>query len=700
MRRASAFVLLVAAAACKGPTEERPCRLSMDCRKDGVDGICEQSPVSESMWCSYPVDPSDCTSGRRWGLLAGDGLSGECVEAACADGQTRSCGTDEGECVTGEEMCEGDTWGECLGGVGPIEELCNDLDDDCDGVPDNGDPESGAACDTGLLGVCGDGEEHCQNGSLTCVEMTEPGEETCNGLDDDCDGTEDEGCPDYFVNVAFAGTGGGTVRSTPSGINCTGACAVSFPTGTPITLVAIPNPGSRFDGWAGACAGLMCSLTVDSAQSVTATFTDVHEWSGAFGDASADEAMAIAAAPGGDVIIAGHFSGTVNFGGTDLTSASTNPDAFVARFTVAGAHVWSRRFGGVGGEKVFGVTVDPDGDVFITGSFDTDVDFGGGLMTTQGGNDAFVVKLAGGDGSHLWDRQIGGTDLQEGTAVAAMSTGDVVVVGSFAGSADFGSGSVSAAGGNDIFMARYAATTGNYVWAQRFGDNGGDKGRGVAVDSSDNVVLVGQFGGMVDFGGGVRNSAGGVDIIVAKYTLMGGHVWSSRFGGTAYETPNAVAVDSSDNVYVTGEMQSTINFGGGDLVPNVIDVFVLRLTAGGVYSWAKRFGGGAIDGGNAIAIDGTNVYVTGVFMDTVDFGYGGVTSVGNTDIFLLGLSTANGSHLWSNTYGATLADVGRGVAATEMGNVTMVGSFSNTVDFGAGPVAASGVDMCVATYAP
>jgi cellulose 1,4-beta-cellobiosidase len=78
----------------------------------------------------------------------------------------------------------------------------------------------------------------------------------------------------YTLTAAKAGTGTGTITSSPAGVSCGATCSASFASGTAVTLTAVPASGSTFTGWSGACVGTgTCTVTMTSAQSVTATFT-------------------------------------------------------------------------------------------------------------------------------------------------------------------------------------------------------------------------------------------------------------------------------------------------------------------------------------------------------------------------------------------------------------------------------------------
>jgi hypothetical protein len=124
---------------------------------------------------------------------------------ACSTGLPGACNAGMLSCISGMLSCAQTTL--------PSAEACNNLDDDCDRSIDEGDPGGGQECFTGLPGICSMGLTTCKNGLLSCVQNGMPSPETCNGLDDDCDGAIDDGLA--FCQCAMATFGGHTYAFCP-----------------------------------------------------------------------------------------------------------------------------------------------------------------------------------------------------------------------------------------------------------------------------------------------------------------------------------------------------------------------------------------------------------------------------------------------------------------------------------------------------
>ncbi len=167
-------------------TERGPIR--MRCYPDGVDG----RGVGACM------DGTAVCFGGQWQACGGaitpmpeacNNVDDDCDGAV--DDLMRACGhAAVGACRRGMERCQGGRWAVCQGDVAPVVEVCNNVDDDCDGSVDE---NLVTACGS-AVGVCSEGTQTCAGGSLSaCVGGVMATAESCNRLDDDCDGTQDEG---------------------------------------------------------------------------------------------------------------------------------------------------------------------------------------------------------------------------------------------------------------------------------------------------------------------------------------------------------------------------------------------------------------------------------------------------------------------------------------------------------------------------
>ena len=178
-----------------------------------------------------------------------------------------------------------------------------------------------------------------------------------------------------------------------------------------------------------------------------------------------------------------------------------------------------------------------------------------------------------------------------------------------------------------------------HAWSRSFGDYGYDYGYGVGTDASGNVYVAGYFTGStstsykgISFGGQTHYSVGSYDIFIASYTPSGQYRWSKTFGSTSSDYLYDLHVDNAGNVYITGGFYNSINFGGGAISSKgSVDIFVASFTSEGKHRWSKGFGDYSGDYGWGVATDSAgNVYLTGYIYGSTSTSYKGVSFGGST----------------------------------------------------------------------
>jgi FlgD Ig-like domain len=365
-------------------------------------------------------------------------------------------------------------------------------------------------------------------------------------------------------------------------------------------------------------------------------------WSRTFGNIPSGglngitNARAVAVDGSGGIAMAGYFEGTMSFGGAPLTAVGSG--LFVAKYDASGVHVWSRALGPYGPEDSFGLAEDGSGNTIITAAFGGSMNFGGDPLTSVGGSDIVIAKYDA-NGAHLWSRRLGSSGNDYGIDVAVDGAGNFVVTGLFSGAVNFGGTTLTSVGATDVFLARYDAD-GVHQWSRRMGGTNYDDVAGVAVNVAGDVAIHGELFTSANYGGQTLTSVGSTDVYVAKYDTGGLHVWSQRFGGVDTDRARAIAMDGLGDVAISGNFSGTADFGGEPIAGGVIDIYLARYDAAGVHKWSRAFGHPAtIDEGYGIATDALgDVFLTGAFTQTIDFGGGVLTTEGWDDIFLVKFS--------------------------------------------------------------
>lgn len=348
------------------------------------------------------------------------------------------------------------------------------------------------------------------------------------------------------------------------------------------------------------------------------------------------------------------YGGTATFG--SLVVTNTSADFILAKVDAAGNFVWVQRVGGIGVPLVYSdpitgnqsfipgffvavgraITVDVHGSCYVTGGFNGVATFGGTALYSAGGSDAFVAKYDTA-GTLVWAKRAGGTNEESGDGIALDRDGNILVMGSFSGSAHWGNlyagSNLTSHAESDAFLAKYNGA-GNLIWVTAFEATGDTSGINHA-----NAVAVASDGSSYISGYASTNywdDDPGLGFL-CKYSASGALLWS-RFATNA--GMYALAVDSADNVYVNADFTGTAKFGETNLVSSHADTnwterFVAKYDSAGNLLWAQVLGGavGSYPGGIALA-GPDNFYLTGGFSATASFGEFTLTSGADVDLFL------------------------------------------------------------------
>ena len=363
-------------------------------------------------------------------------------------------------------------------------------------------------------------------------------------------------------------------------------------------------------------------------------------------------------------------------GGGQSRSGNISNTGFLSTFGVSGLDT-----------DAAGVAIDSSDNIYITGT-SQGANLFGKNATSGTTDDIFVAKLNS-SGVIQWVYAAGGTGRDRGRKIALDSSGNIYVTGYYWSTVDFGGGNVTSNGNWDAFLLKLDSS-GTFQWVKSYGSNYNDLGRDVAIDSNDNIYMLGNYRYTVDFGGGDEINNNNSDIFLVKFNSSGVFQWVYTAGASESDDSRALALDSNDNLYITGSFRDTVNFGGGNITAaNLDDLFILKLNSAGAYQNIYTSNIFTTQKGKGLAVDSSgNIYATGTFSGTVDFGGGNITSSGN-DIYLLKLNSSF-AFQWVKRFavdnGSTGQALGLAVTVDEDGNVYSVGQIGGSVDFGGGTI--------------
>ncbi len=297
------------------------------------------------------------------------------------------------------------------------------------------------------------------------------------------------------------------------------------------------------------------------------------------------------------------------------------------------------------------MAVDSAGDVFVIGLFQGKLALDAAKVLDAGkGTDAFLAKLDGKKGDHIWSFNFGGDGVAQGLGVATDSSGDVYLAATFNQSVTVHGNKITSTGGQDVLIGSADGFKGTYRWAQRYGGKNNEYVRGLAVNSKGSLFIGGHFSTKTNLGGKDLFDTGGNDIFVASYESgTGKHRWSSRYGGKNSDRVTGLIADAQ-RVYVASVFVGETEIWGKTYPSNGgSDLLLFALTDAGGWSWGSIYGGTGNDEFNALTLGGGGLLAAGWYTTYFPFISGKPLPkpAGKSNGFIANFSKGAGKHHWS-----------------------------------------------------
>ncbi len=343
---------------------------------------------------------------------------------------------------------------------------------------------------------------------------------------------------------------------------------------------------------------------------------------------------------------------------------------------------WANNIEGTNKDYPYALATDKEGNNYVVGSFSDTLKVGTITLISKGSFDIYLLKYDA-KGVLLWAKQAGGSDLDEAYGVALDETGNIYMTGYFSGYANFSGMHVKSNGDRDFFLAKYSQD-GELVWIKQGSGVIDDYGTAIAADRAGNIFITGVFKGALNIGNTSYVSKGDKNIFIIKYNSNGDIKWSTTGGGNKADESNSLVTDAKGNIYVTGDFDGTAEFNKKVIVSEgKKDVFLAKYNNDGEIQWLKR--GGSSSGvahASSIALDKSdNIYVTGEFNFKFKFCENNICNLGASNIFILKYSN-NGDMLAGTQIGGAGYDKAYGIGLDDISNIYVVGFFSKAISIG------------------
>lgn len=376
-------------------------------------------------------------------------------------------------------------------------------------------------------------------------------------------------------------------------------------------------------------------------------------WAKSFGGLYGDFGNSICTDSNGNIILTGNYnSNSIEFG-TYTLLGNGGARIFITMLDPNGNVIWAKTAAGTSDVKGLAISTDKNNFIYTTGYFDSQsIAFNSNIINNNGGADIFVVKYNP-LGNAIWAKSFGGSGTDIPYGIANDINGNVYITGRFeSDTLVVGSSTHFNLSGNDDIFVIKIDSSGTPLWSHSFGGNSWEEGSAIATDLNSNIYITGYFSSdTLIFGQTKLNNNNNAKIYITKLNPNGNIEWAKTTSTATNDFSFDICTDQNNDVYFTGRFWGNSLTFGSTIIPKSgavgqTDIFVIKIDASGNDMWGFSIpvGGTNLFEGNDISIDQFgNIYTSGYFTSAnVSFPPFSISNLGASDVFVAKLNKTVG----------------------------------------------------------
>lgn len=495
--------------------------------------------------------------------------------------------------------------------------------------------------------------------------------------------------PDVLFPIHINIDGPGSVLVQPLSRTCASSCVVYAKPRTNLLFTALPDVPNGFRRWGThpQCGTEQCSFSADGPNTIRAEFYSRGDalWASTYDDIEPPLPHLNIFADGADQVrIVGQFDETLDLGTGELAGTYAS-NLFTAVLTADGKAASAVALASA--DVLYAqADIATDGDLLVGGWFEGDADLGDGPRTSGAPGSLFIARYTPA-GANVWAFQFDDVEMERLDHIgvhAASDNGMFLRVNFLTGAFDLGGGLLTEGPfGESTAVARFDSA-GAHVWSDTLGDATSDNL--VSVVQDDDLVLAGNYGGIIDLNGITYSAATNGHVLLARLSgLDGSHVDSNTYFGGGNTDIRAIYLTPDGDFLVSAFIGGSINFGGGNLV-NTGDPYAPALARfsgtdlSHQYSWVGNGSGFGVFHELRFIDGGARVLASGVVGDSMTLGEISVNSIGFSDAMVAEIDAATGEVLFARVYGGENADAAYRGYPLDNGDAIIFGAFRNATE--------------------